>query len=658
MQKHSWWLSPALLVVIAALAYLPFVGKFGYTFDDWYLMWSAKVYGPQAFHAIYSIDRPLRGYVMEIAYILFGENPLWYNLSAWGWRVLSGLAFLWVLRMVWPQRPREIFGAALIFLLYPGFLSQFNGIDYQSQTASLAAAMISIALTVQTFLEPSLWRKVGYTIVSIVLGWIYLGLVEYEIGFEFLRLVLVFVLVLRETGPFWKKFLRGLGRWLPYLLITFGFGYWRVFVFVSERKATDTDFQFGQFLSSPFKTLIHWMAQTAQDALDVLFMAWVTPLHQVINFVSWWGVGLTLAGLGLTLYGYMRVTTSDTRRRPQLEMLIIGFLAATIGLIPIVMVNREVAFPYFSRYALISAPGVALFFVGGFAFLGETWRIFGFSILVGLALLLHQANSARFAFETAALRQFWWQVNWRVPQLEKNTTLAAYWPVGTQQEDYFAWGPANLIYYPEKQTEKGMQPGVFAVLPTNETVEKVLARDRQQYDKRRNITTYANYRNILVIIQNQPPECVRVIDGTLPEISRWDTNIFKKMAPYSEIEHILTDAPQHIPPFIVFGPEPEHTWCYYYEKASLARQNGDWDEVRRLGNEAKAKGIFYTNNLIEWIPFIQAYAIAEDPESIEQISGKYSKSYFNEDECKSLLHPQISAEMQQKLQALFCQKAP
>jgi hypothetical protein len=27
------------------------------------------------------------------------------------------------------------------------------------------------------------------------------------------------------------------------------------------------------------------------------------------------------------------------------------------------------------------------------------------------------------------------------------------------EEDYFIWGPANLIYYPEKQNEKNIQPG-------------------------------------------------------------------------------------------------------------------------------------------------------------------------------------------------------
>jgi hypothetical protein len=239
-----------------------------------------------------------------------------------------------------------------------------------------------------------------------------------------------------------------------------------------------------------------------------------------------------------------------------------------------------------------------------------------------------------------------------------NTTLAATWPVSAQQEDYFTWGPANLIYFPEKINEKYMQPGVYAVLPTDETVEKVLARERQQYDKRRNIITYANYRNLLVIIQNQPSECVRVVDGNLPEISPRDDDRFRQMAPYSEIEHVLADARQRTPPSMVFGSEPEHAWCYYYEKASLARQQGDWEEVRRLGEEAQAVGVYDTKYSIEWIPFIQSYAVLGDFEGIDQIASKYQGTYLDRDECESMLHPAISVETQKRLQTMFCQNSP
>ena len=266
-----------LFAIIVILAYLPLVSQFGYTFDDWYLMWSAKAYGVDAFHKIYSVDRPLRGYLMEAAYTVFGENPLWYNISAWFWRLLSGLMYWWILLKIWPRYRREALGTALLYTVYPGFLSQFNGIDYQSQIASLAIAMSSIALTVKACEDLQFVRKWIYIVLSIAFGWFYLGLVEYEIGFEFLRLGLIFVLFFRGMGSVWGKLLKVFRAWLPYVIITLGFGYWRFFVFVSERKATDIGFQLGRFLTDPSGALFLWGVQIVNDLVDIFFFAWFAP---------------------------------------------------------------------------------------------------------------------------------------------------------------------------------------------------------------------------------------------------------------------------------------------------------------------------------------------------------------------------------------------
>ena len=61
------------------------------------------------------------------------------------------------------------------------------------------------------------------------------------------------------------------------------------------------------------------------------------------------------------------------------------------------------------------------------------------------------------------------------------------------------------------------------------------------------------------------------------------------------------------PAKIIFGNEPEHGWCYYYQLASLARQKGDWQEVVRLGNEAAQSGLQPTD-VSEWMPFYEGYA--------------------------------------------------
>jgi hypothetical protein len=62
-------------------------------------------------------------------------------------------------------------------------------------------------------------------------------------------------------------------------------------------------------------------------------------------------------------------------------------------------------------------------------------------------------------------------------------------------------------------------------------------------------------------------------------------------------------------PDSLFSPEPVHGWCYYFEKADLARQFGDWETVTRLGDEAFALND-YPNNPLERFVFIEGYAHA------------------------------------------------
>jgi hypothetical protein len=55
------------------------------------------------------------------------------------------------------------------------------------------------------------------------------------------------------------------------------------------------------------------------------------------------------------------------------------------------------------------------------------------------------------------------------------------------------------------------------------------------------------------------------------------------------------------------GPEPAHDWCYFYLKADLARQQGDWAKVAELGDEAAAQGLVPDDGY-EYLPFIEGYA--------------------------------------------------
>ena len=57
----------------------------------------------------------------------------------------------------------------------------------------------------------------------------------------------------------------------------------------------------------------------------------------------------------------------------------------------------------------------------------------------------------------------------------------------------------------------------------------------------------------------------------------------------------------------VFGAEPPHQWCYYFEKADLARQMQDWQPYSCWKNRPTSRAMTPKFGP-EYIPFIEAYA--------------------------------------------------
>ncbi len=627
MKDQKGFISILTLLIVSLVAYLPLMGKFGYYNDDWYLMYSAGAYGPGVFWDIFSIDRPLRALVMVPAYLLFGGHSLYYSLSAYLFRFLGALALLWSLDMLWRGRRPAVTMIALLFLIYPGFLSQPNAIDYQSHIVSLAAALFSVALTLKALFTENRPAKITYYVVSILLGWFYLGQIEWYIGVEIFRWACIFLLFWRQAGSLYQKTVRAIRWGYPFFAVPLFFLTWRLFFFSSERGATDLGLQFGQLKLYPIQTIYHWGVQTVQDLVDVLSSAWVIPLSQLAGYIQRWGGALAVITMVFIFFIFYKLKNNDLQEEASpsqfnmtREALLLGVLTAIAGLLPVIMVNRQVTFPVYSRYSLISSIGVAIVIVAALQFISRQWlRTSVMTFLCLIALFTHHANAVKFARATSATENFWWQVSWRVPQLQKNTTLVASYPNIVLEEDYFVWGPANLIYYPQKQKENDIQPALFAIIMNKDTVKKILAREGQDFNNRRNIITYANARNILVLTQPTADSCVHVIDGIQPELSQNDPDSIRAVGAYSEIDHVLVDETPHTPPSLVFGPEPSHNWCFYYEQADLARQRGDWDQVLSMGEQAKGQG-FEPVDLVEWMPFLQAYATTRDIDRLIELA--------------------------------------
>lgn len=637
---------PILLVLISALVYLPRLNQIGYLNDDWYLMYSAHAYGPDVFVDIFSADRPARALVMSPAYTLFGDHVLYYNLSAYFFRLVSGIGLFWLLTMLWPRQRNAAFLAALLFLMYPGFLSQSNGIDYQSQMVSLAAAMLSIALSVHASTMQNRVVKWLALIIATALGWFYLGLVEYFLGLELLRLGSLYLVGSRSQDSKRKKVLGGVRHCLLALLIPVVFLSWRIFFFESERGATDISGQLEQFWALPGPTALWWLTRLFTNTLSATFFAWGVPFYQFVGYIArlrdlFFAVGCVILFL-LLLFWLLR--TSDDEQNPEIvhnwrtEFLVLGIVTAVAGLVPVILVNRQADFWSYSRYTLASSAGSALVLVSILFFLSSSSLRWGLlSLLITVSVFTHHANAIRLANETTSLRAFWWQAAWRIPQLKMDTTLIVNYPITSIEEDYFVWGPANLIYYPHGITGDQIRPQVSALVLNQTSLHKILTSAEKERDNRRSIITTIDYQNVLILTMPIQGACTRVIHGMQPEVSQYEEDRLVRIASFSDTALIDLESEHPAPPPLAFGPEPAHDWCYFFEKADLARQRGDWDEGARLGDEVLNRD-FLPQDPIEWMPFLQAFARAGDVDSLNEIRRlmKGSDPYVTQQVCQSI----------------------
>jgi len=77
----------------------------------------------------------------------------------------------------------------------------------------------------------------------------------------------------------------------------------------------------------------------------------------------------------------------------------------------------------------------------------------------------------------------------------------------------------------------------------------------------------------------------------------------------------------------IFGPEPARGWCYYFEKADLARQRRDWQEVVSLGEQALSENL-RPRDVSEWMPFLEGYSNLGLVQQAEQISSRIRGDEF------------------------------
>lgn len=613
---------PFALLFTCVLAYGLLIPWLGFYWDDWPYIWFTKTLGASGFVDVFSNDRPFLALLYSVNLPMLGTNPLVWQIFALIWRWLTSLLFWVVFRLLWPERPRQALWASLLFIVYPGFGQQWISVIYSEAFIILASFLGSIALMLAVIRKKiPLWPG---TIAALLLSAFNLFSTEYFFGLELLRPVLIFWII-RETVHQRKDAVRKTAlHWLPYLGVLVIFSIWRVFLFQSNNYQISA---MESLAVTPQSTIVGLLKTLGSNFVLGGWLAWnqiFSPPNalefQILTTRLFWLIVIfTFAFMVFYLLRIkiQRAETDDESVHPEKwgwRVALLGCFSLLAGGIPFWIANLPLTlvFPW-DRFTLALMIGSALLLTGILEIYIRTERqkIVLLSILISLATGWQFYNANTFRREWELSRDFFWQLSWRVPGLKPNTLLLTHEFPFRYYSDNSLTAPINWMYAPDFQGRQ--MPYMLNYLSVRLKSSLPSAKPDQPVEQTYRAMTFKGNTSDSLALYLGTNGCLKVMDPLYTNLDSIPSLPYKMepAIPISNLSLIETDAAAPAVPPSQFFPEPRHTWCYYYQKADLARQKGDWQEAARLGDEALSNGLL-PNTPTEWPVLIEAYGHVEN----------------------------------------------
>jgi hypothetical protein len=314
--------------------------------------------------------------------------------------------------------------------------------------------------------------------------------------------------------------------------------------------------------------------------------------------------------------------------------MILGLLAILLGTLPVWMIDRQVSLgPLGSRFSLAAIFGVSLLWVGFLEWLSprNNVKITILSVLVAIAIHanLHLAKAYQQSWEKQ--RTFYWQLFWRAPHIRPGTALIADGEIFSYVGLYSTSMGISMLY-PPGDVPQQMPYWFFSYWERLFKIPKELAAGTLMEAELRNYSFQGLSKEALLLdFSPERNRCLHLLsphdeqDPDLPESMR-------RLLSISNLSRIEREPLDHWqPPASIFGTEPEHTWCYYFEKAELAHQYEDWQEVIRLMKEAQRLG-FTPTEMKEYLPLLEAYLQTGQVEPARALSLQMARLSNNIDD--------------------------
>ena len=615
---------PWLLLFFSLAAYIPLTAEMGFYWDDWPMLWFKVTQGADGFVQTFTSDRPFLGYLYKTTALLLGDDPFIWQILTVVSRWAVTLAFWWMLKQLWPERKREVFWISMLLAVYPGFKQMPIVYVWFNAFIMLLAYVLSYGMMLKAIGSRTAKGWILWTIPSLLLFTFCTISTEYYTGLEVCRGVIIWILLMRDAGfrdlSFGKKLWKTFLQWLPYLCVLGMFMFWRVFIFQFHSYQPVL---LSEFAASPFKTILNLVMRVVEDAYTATWGAWTEfvkfPNHVDYETASgrvfWITVLLALAAALAVAFLYRPDTdtskddakASKTSGKWNLVAMGLGAFMVICPGFPYWVTSLPIRLSYpYDRFLVAFMFGSSIFMVGlvGFLFRTPVIRNVVLCVFMAMAVGGHILNANSYRKDWNMQQDFAGQLMTRIPSLKQPTVLLADNNPLAYESDNSLTGMVNLALDPDRNDDK-LPYSLMLFTPRFGSIEKYREEKRIYQDFRSSLFSAKN--DEAVVYFYSPPGCLRVLD---PE-QHSDLNIFPDS--YKDFLY-LSDPKGRIDPagtpsdFLqkeVFKQPIAQNWCYYFQKADLARQTEDWETIAAIGDEVLP--VMKAGEASEYFVYIEAY---------------------------------------------------
>lgn len=610
-----------VFLLLTILCYGLLIPFWGFYWDDLPYLYQYNTFGISGFPKFVSSDRPFSAWIFMLTTSVFGNNPLGYHLLALCLRFFSAVLFYLVIKTVWPKSMFIHFASTLIFIVYPGFLQQPIALIYNHHLSVLCIFLLSIYLMMKSIDADN--QKPVLKIASL-LATLHMFSIENFAMLELIRPFLIWIVLRSKYRNRASRCRITIRIWLPYLSILVVFLIWRVLIF--KFPTYDPGF-FEAFIYDPFTALSGLLGRIPKDLYTVTIGAWINSITipSISSFgrsatYLFWILIFTVFIFTVLVLLLMREDKEKSPKNNIVEVFCYGLILFLLAgsLVWVLDLPLKIEFAW-DRMTIGFIPACAFLLGSALSFLHKTKLIRNIllCLLVSFAVGSHFENGMAYKRDWENLQDFFTQLSWRIPGLKANSALISSDMGINYYSDNSLTSPLNLLYSDHPRSEDLEYFFFFTnvrlglALPELKTNTPI----NQGY---RSFHFSGNTENLIAIKYN-PPECVRVMDRKLsnsvviPNLSELQVEELR----LSNLDLIQDIKEKPLPDFLS-QKASQNSWCYFFQKADLARQFGKYEEITRLGDLA-IEGNFRPRNASEWMPFLEGYCYLGRWEKVEWI---------------------------------------